>query len=80
MAYCLRERKIKSNYKDLSDGLRLPRWRRPKAEAKLYTVEILEEDTEKKQVKVHYLGYGVEHDEWIKEEDAVDLESSPCST
>ena len=76
MAYSLREHQTK-NYKVLSDGLHLPRWRWPKADPKLYPVEILEEDKENKLVKVHYVGYGDEHDEWIREEDAVDLEPSP---
>ena len=85
MAYCLRERKpITSTYKDLADGPRLSRWKKPKAEPKLYPVKILEEDKENKKVKVHYLGYGEEHDKWINEEDAVDLVPSPhngiCTT
>ena len=76
MAYCLREKRIK-NYKNLANGLRLPRWRRLKAEPKLYSIEILEEDQQNRRVKVHYVSYGDEDDEWIKEEDTVDLEPTP---
>ena len=64
-----------TNYKDLSDRLRLPRWRRSiKEEQKLYPVEVLEENEENQRVKVHYLGYGDEHEEWVKNEDTVTLE------
>ena len=74
MAYCLRERKIGS-YKQLCDGPWLPRYRRQIVDTeRIYPVEVLEKDKENHRVRVHYLGYSEKCDEWVKEEDTVDLE------
>ena len=55
-----------SNYnlrdKKLAD-MPLPRARPAKKEDTLYQLEVIEEDANGR-VKVHYVGYGVEHDEW----------------
>ena len=77
MAYSLRDRNIQ-NYKELADGPRLPRRRREKAVTqRLYPEEVLDEDSENHRVKVHYIGYSAEHDEWVKEEDTVDSILNP---
>ena len=71
MAYNLRETK-EHNYRDLGD-LKLPRARKFKSELadRLYAVEVVEKDKEGGKVKVHYLGYGPEYDEWKDEEEIV---------
>ena len=80
MAYCLRDRKVE-NYKNLFDGPRLPRVRRQMMNSqKYYPVEILEEDKENHRLRVHYVGYSGESDEWVKEEDTVVLEPSQHGT
>ena len=67
------------NYRELSD-VRLPRKRqRTRLESadtdqKLYRLRIVEEDNEIDFVKVRYLGYGSEDDEWRAREDIVILD------
>ena len=80
MAYFLRDRKVES-YKHLFDGPWLPRLCRKKVDPDcFYPVEILEEDRENHRIRVHYVGYGAESDEWVKEEDTKDIEPSPQVT
>ena len=61
MAYRLRNGPRK-DYKELADGVKLPRERPRRVAEKLYPVEIVERSEEK--VKVHYIGYDSCHDEW----------------
>lgn len=72
MAYHLRETE-KCNYRDLAD-LKLPRARKLKSESvdRLYAVEVVEKDEEGGKVKVHYVGYGPEYDEWKDDEEIVE--------
>lgn len=64
------------NYKLLAD-IDLPKAKRYRTSSKqdeLYAVTIVErQDT---RVKVHYVGYGSEHDEWRPEADIVPLDSN----
>ena len=46
---------------------------KPKTADQLYPIEVVEEDGDR--VKVHYVGYGLEDDEWRKREDIEDLTS-----
>ena len=66
-----------------SSSARTNRGRNEDADADtLYRLTILEEDLEKALVKVRYVGYGSEYDEWRSKEDIVDLhkeESDPSS-
>ena len=67
MAY---QRKRK-NYSELSD-VKLPKSRKTvpmKQDEKLYAIEVIEENDT--QVKIHYTGFGSEHDEWRNREDVV---------
>ena len=63
-------KKERKDYKQLSD-LQLPRLRA--AKDKLYELEIVEEDVLTQRVKVHYIGYGSEDDEWRDKDEIVDL-------
>ncbi len=73
MAYALRAQ-AKKNYKELSD-VRLPRALRQGAKTQtkddLYDVEVVDEDQSSGRVKVHYVGYGEECDEWKEQSDVV---------
>ena len=74
MSYQLRERD-KKNYKELAD-LKLPRAERAAKQVQddhLYELEVIEEDEYSGRVKVHYTGYGPEHDEWRDKKDVVVL-------
>ena len=74
MSYQLRERDWK-NYKELAD-LKLPRAERAAKQVQddhLYELEVIEEDEYSGRVKVHYIGYGPEHDEWRDKKDVVVL-------
>ena len=69
MAYNLRERKEKS-YKE--DGLVLCRERVCKGKGskdELYELEVVERDRANHRVKVHYVGYDSDDDEWHSESD-----------
>lgn len=59
------------NYNE-ADSLRLPRASSSRVEDKLYPVTVLEEDSDR--VKVHYVGYSSEHDEWKYRGQLTDLE------
>jgi len=59
MAYNLRTSEGRKNYRDL-DTIKLPRAQRIKD--KLYPVEIVGRDGDR--VKVHYIGYSSQYDEW----------------
>lgn len=77
MAYSLRA-KPRKNYKEMAD-IQLPRSiraRNPEPEDKLYPVEVVERDAMNRRVKVHYLGYGTEYDEW-KEDSEIETLSPP---
>ena len=68
-SYNARGRKV--NYKLLSNPWpQLPRVRQ-KVEDKLYPVEITERTLNR--VKIHYIGYGSEDDEWRDADDIVNL-------
>lgn len=69
--YNLRK-KDQKNYKHLSD-IHLPRAKRAKKEATLYELEIVEEDVYTNKVKVHYIGYDSDDDEWRDRADIVCL-------
>ncbi len=69
--YDLRKQQ-KKDYKKLADTP-LPR---AKPVRKDYALEVLEEDTTNGRVKVHYTGYGSEHDEWRDKNDVVVMEPS----
>lgn len=69
MAYDLRERKEKS-YKE--DRLVLGREKVNKgrgSQDKLYELEVVERDRANHRVKVHYIGYSSDDDEWRSESD-----------
>jgi len=53
---------LEKDYKELGDGVKLPRERPKRVEEKLYPVEIIERNEER--VKVHYIGYNSSYDEW----------------
>ncbi len=76
MAYSLRQ-KPRKNYQELAD-VKLPRSRRltSRPEDVLYQVDVVEEDDETGRVKVHYVGYGDEDDEW-KDGSEIVLKSEP---
>jgi len=76
MAYSLRK-KPRRNYQELAD-VKLPRTRRlmSRPEDQLYEVDVLEEDDETGRVKVHYVGYGEEDDEW-KDGSEIVIKSEP---
>jgi len=59
MAYNLRTSEGRKNYRDL-DTIKLPRAQRIKD--KLYPLEIVGRDGDR--VKVHYIGYSSQYDEW----------------
>ncbi len=70
MAYQLRNMKRKE-YKQMSD-VRLPRpTRLSKAEDELYPVEITEKAGDR--VKIHYVGYSSDTDEWKEAREVVDI-------
>lgn len=72
------------NYRDLSD-VRLPRSSRrlpkrvcvQKKDTKLYRLKSLEQDKSKGLVKISYIGYGSEWDEWRNSED---MNESDCAS
>ena len=66
--YNLRNQESK-DYKELST-VRLPRAKPVKNTDKLYELEVIE-------VKVHYVGYGSEYDEWRDKADIVHLKTQP---
>ena len=73
MSYQLREHDQK-NYKELAD-LKLPRAEQAAKEVQddhLYELEVIE-DEYSGRVKVHYTGYGPEHDELRDKKDVVVL-------
>ena len=74
------------DYKELSD-VKLPKRKRQRVNYKkvetdtrtdsaLFRVNILETDEENGSVKVSYIGYGDEHNEWRSSEDIIDLVSN----
>ena len=69
MAYQLRQ-KERVNYRNAAD-IQLPRARRSTKNDKFYELEIIEEDEYTGRVKVHYIGYGTECNEWREKSDIV---------
>ena len=69
MAYDLRARKVK-NYKEVTniEFCKVGTRKRPREE-KLYQLEVIEKDRQNRRVKVHYVGYESEYDEWRDEKD-----------
>lgn len=58
-----KRKKNRVDYKQLSDSFKLPRAKKTRAsKEKLFAVEVLQ--VENDRVKVHYVGYGEEYDEW----------------
>ena len=70
--YDLRKQQ-KKDYKKLADTP-LPRAKPVRKDDTLYELEVLEEDTTNGRVKVHYTGYGSEHDEWRDKNNVVVME------
>ena len=68
------EWKRKRNYKE-SNFPALPRPKRSRKDLtqKLYELEIVDEDPYNGRVKVHYVGYGPEDDEWRDKKDIVEV-------
>jgi len=80
---------LRCDYASLAD-LKLPRIKksnihgtpRPsdsqegEANGELYRVEVVEEDIASSQVKVRYIGYSANFDEWKEKEEIVDLSDS----
>ena len=66
-------RKERRNYK--IENIRLPRARRTaKKDEQLYELEIIDEDVYTGRVKVHYVGYESEDDEWRDKDEIVYLQ------
>ena len=66
-------KKDKKNYKDVA-LVQLPRAKRIKQkDTTLYELEIVEEDVYNNKVKVHYIGYDSDDDEWRDKADIVSL-------
>jgi hypothetical protein len=82
MAYDLRERR-ETSYKE--DRLVLRREKVSKgrgSQDKLYELKVVERDRENHRVKVHYIGYDSDDDEWRSESDVKMLypvQGEPCS-
>ena len=75
------------NYRELAD-VKVPRiacsgsrnrMTTSSTSSELYRLRILERDEENGSVKVRYIGYGEDFDEWRKEEDIVNLEEDDSS-
>ena len=76
------KRTLRVSYRELAD-VKLPRRSReqklsskPSTADKLYRLRVLEEDNEGERVKVRYIGYGSEHDEWREKGDIVVLDDA----
>lgn len=68
---------FRPNYRDLCN-LRLPRVSKQKigvqrTDSKVYRLNVLEEDESSGLVKISYIGYGSEWDEWRSREDIIEL-------
>ena len=57
-------RKRKVDYKQLNEVEGIPREKRRKNSDELYPVEVVERDTVNAWVKIHYIGYSANEDEW----------------
>ena len=67
-------RKRKVDYKKLNEVEGIPREKRKKdSDAELYPIEIMERDTVNARVKIHYIGYSANEDEWRDASDIVDF-------
>ena len=71
----------KPNYRELSD-VQLPKERKQQANVQrkdlgndrmIYRLNVLEEDESRGLVKISYIGYGSEWDEWRRHEDLIEL-------
>ncbi len=49
---------------------------KPVKDDELYALEVVEEDPYNSRVKVHYVGYGVEEDEWRDKADITVMKPS----
>ena len=72
------------DYRELAD-VKIPRTTSSKCvtgprDDKLYRLRVLEEDNDSDRVKVRYIGYGSEHDEWRAKEDVVVLDDPDSSS
>ena len=69
MAYDLRAQKV-TNYKEVVsvEQCKAAVKKRPREE-KLYELEVVEKDKRNRRVKVHYVGYDAEYEEWRDEKD-----------
>ena len=71
MAYNLRNHE-RINYRAIENPTLLrDRATRTQGSQRLYELEIVEEDDYTGWVKVHYIGYNLEYDEWRNKEDVV---------
>jgi len=75
----------KQDYRSLTNGVSMPRSFystsvKQQQPGNLYQLKIVEEDQTNDMVKVHYIGYGIEHNEWRSRSDTVQLngEVSPA--
>lgn len=69
---CKRQRR-EVNY---SESVKLPRAEAVKT--KLYPVTVTERDSGSSRVKIHFVGYSEDYDEWREEEDLESLEDDQC--
>ena len=65
-------KKDKKNYKDLC-RVQLPRAKHIKKDDTLHELKIVEEDVHNSRVKVHYIGYDSDDDEWRDKADTVSM-------
>jgi hypothetical protein len=61
------------NYRE-ADKLKLPRASTSLVEDKFYPVTVVEQDSERSRVKVHYVGYSSDCDEWKYGDEVKDIE------
>ena len=66
-------RKRKVDYKKLNEVEGIPREKRRKDNDELYPIEIVERDTINSRVKIHYIGYSTNEDEWRNAAEILDF-------
>lgn len=66
-------RKKKVDYKKLNDVEGIPRGKRRKDNDELHPVEVVERDAVNGRVKIHYIGYSTNEDEWRNASDILDF-------
>ena len=66
-------RKRKVDYKKLNEVEGIPREKRRKDNDELYPIEIVERNTINSRVKIHYIGYSTNEDEWRNAAEILDF-------